>query len=358
MEDAYNLAQYRFSLPEALIAQEPPAQRGASRLMVLDRKKDALVADNFAALHRYLPPSLFVVNNSRVVAARLMGQRANGCRAEFLLLSPPPLLLPQAAEGRWLTCEAQGLLRPAKSLPPGSSVLFGQDFSLTVLEKGPYGRSRVQLRWQGDLQQLLERYGQLPLPPYIRRPATAEDAARYQTIYARADKAGSVAAPTAGLHFTEELRQELCAAGHQWAEVTLYVGYGTFSPVRTEDIREHQMHEEFVELPPETAAAIQKAKAEGRPVVAVGTTSARTLEGAFAATGGVGPYSGPTDIFLYPGRPVNVVDHLITNFHLPESSLLMLVAAFAGQEKTLAAYAEAVAQEFRFFSYGDAMLIL
>lgn len=358
MDDEFKIAGYRFSLPEALIAQEPPAQRGASRLMVLDRKKNTLVADDFAAIARYLPPSLLVANNSRVVAARLMGQRANGGKAEFLLLSPPPLLIPQAAGGGWRTCEAQGLLRPAKSLRPGDPVRFGEDFSLTVLEKGPFGRSRVQLRWQGELPLLLERYGQLPLPPYIRRPATAEDASRYQTIYARKDKAGSVAAPTAGLHFTEALCQELRAAGHEWAEVTLYVGYGTFSPVRTEDIRDHEMHEEFIELPPETEAAVQKAKAEGRPVVAVGTTAARTLEGAYAAIGSIGAYSGTTNIFLYPGRPVNVVDHLITNFHLPESSLLMLAAAFAGRQRMLAAYEEAVAKGFRFFSYGDAMLIL
>lgn len=358
MDDEFKIAGYRFPLPEALIAQEPPAQRGASRLMILDRKKNTLVVDDFAAIARYLPPSLLVANNSRVVAARLMGQRASGGKAEFLLLSPPPLLTPHTAGNGWLTCEAQGLLRPAKNLPPGDSVRFGEDFALTVLEKGPFGRSRVQLRWQGELPQLLERYGQLPLPPYIRRPATPEDAARYQTIYAREDKAGSVAAPTAGLHFTEALCRELREAGHEWAEVTLYVGYGTFSPVRTEDIRDHEMHEEFIELPPETAAAVQKAKAEGRPVIAVGTTAARTLEGAYAATGGIGAYSGATNIFLYPGRPVNVVDHLITNFHLPESSLLMLAAAFAGQQRVLAAYEEAVAREFRFFSYGDAMLIL
>ncbi len=355
--DDFNLTGYHFELPEALIAQEPPAVRGASRLMVLNRKNGNLVTDMFARLGDYLPPCLFVINNSRVVAARRAGTRASGGKAEFLLLSPLPLLRPEQTGGGW-TCEAQGLLRPAKNLRIGDTLRFADDFALTVLEKGEFGRGRVRLEWQGDLAGLLERYGSLPLPPYIRRPATEADAARYQTVYSRKDKAGSVAAPTAGLHFTPELRESLSAAGHQWTEVTLYVGYGTFSPVRAADIRKHVMHEEFVELPPETASAIQAAKAEGRPVVAVGTTAARTLEGAFAATGSIGPYSGFTDIFLYPGRPVRVVDHLLTNFHLPESSLIMLTAAFAGREAILSAYARAVEEKFRFFSYGDAMLIL
>lgn len=358
MHDEYKTAGYRFSLPEDLIAQEPPAPRGASRLMVLDRKTNFLSVDYVAALSRYLPPSLLVANNSRVIAARLMGQRANGGKTEFLLLSPPPLLSPQPDGGGWSTCEALGLLRPAKSLQPGSAVRFGKKLSLTVLEKGPFGRCRVRLQWQGELLPLLERYGQLPLPPYIRRPATTEDAGRYQTIYAKKDKAGSVAAPTAGLHFTEPLCRELRTAGHEWAEVTLYVGYGTFSPVRTEDLRHHKMHEEFIELSPETAAAVQKAKTEGRPVVAIGTTAVRVLEGAFAATGGINAYSGFTDLFLYPGKPIAVVDSLFTNFHLPESSLLMLTAAFAGRERILAAYREAAARRFKFFSYGDAMLII
>ena len=199
--------------------------------------------------------------------------------------------------------------------------------------------------------------GHIPLPPYIKRSDAEEDFSRYQTIYAREEKTGSVAAPTAGLHFTDELRETLRRRGFQWAEVTLYVGYGTFSPVRCEDIRNHQMHREYVELPEETADAIAEAKARHRPVIAVGTTSVRTLEGVAQVCGRAKPFAGWTDIFLYPGRPFRVVDGIITNFHLPESSLLMLVSAFAGRKRILEAYQEAVKEGYRFFSYGDAMLI-
>ena len=198
---------------------------------------------------------------------------------------------------------------------------------------------------------------QAPLPPYIKRSDAEEDFSRYQTIYSREEKTGSVAAPTAGLHFTDELRETLRRRGFQWAEVTLYVGYGTFSPVRCEDIRNHQMHREYVELPEETANAIAEAKARHRPVIAVGTTSVRTLEGVAQVCGRAQPFAGWTDIFLYPGRPFRVVDGIITNFHLPESSLLMLVSAFAGRKRILEAYQEAVKEGYRFFSYGDAMLI-
>ena len=196
-----------------------------------------------------------------------------------------------------------------------------------------------------------------PLPPYIKRTDAEEDLSRYQTIYSREDKTGSVAAPTAGLHFTPEMRETLKARGFQWADVTLYVGYGTFSPVRSADIRGHRMHREYVEMPEATALAIAEAKREGRPVIAVGTTSLRSMEGVAELCGRVQPFTGWTDIFLYPGRPFRVVDGLLTNFHLPESSLIMLVSALAGRERVLAAYAEAVSRGYRFFSYGDAMLI-
>jgi len=198
----------------------------------------------------------------------------------------------------------------------------------------------------------------MPLPPYLERPDDAADRERYQTVYADAGKAGSVAAPTAGLHFTPEVRAGLAERGIKWAEVTLYVGYGTFSPVREDDIREHKMHAEYVEVPEATARAIREAKAAGMPVVAVGTTSARSLEGMFAAKGEVAAFCGETEIYIIPGRSFNVVDALLTNFHLPESSLLIMVSALAGRERIMAAYALALAQGFRFFSYGDAMLIV
>ena len=215
----------------------------------------------------------------------------------------------------------------------------------------------MDLFWKGDLVGDYEAEGSIPLPPYIRRMPVADDSDRYQTVYAREDKIGSVAAPTAGLHFTNELRQRLAERGFGWSEVTLYVGYGTFSPVRSEDIRSHSMHQELIEMPADTAARIREAKTEGRPVIAVGTTSVRTMEGCWEACGAIQEYSGFTGIFLYPGKPLNVVDGLITTFHLPKSSLLMLVSAIAGRKRILEAYRQAAAAGYRFFSYGDAMFI-
>ena len=315
----------------------------------------------------------------------------------------------EQTEGAWRRAEAEGLLRPAKKFRIGDVLRFAPDFAVRVLERGDFGRCRVDLYWRGEPEKVLERHGSMPLPPYIRRPGRGDstaawecgapastageggasgspdderdwgtDAERYQTTYNRADKAGSAAAPTAGLHFTPGLRADLARSGRQWAEVTLYVGYGTFSPVRDTDIRAHSMHAEYAELPLRTLEAVLRAKAEGRPVIAVGTTSARVLEGVSALRpelffpGGEAArraesgkkkdaetaFAGWTSIFLYPGRPLKVVDGLITNFHLPESSLLMLVSALAGRERILRAYRRAVESGFRFFSYGDAMLIL
>ena len=450
----FRLSGYDFALPEGLIAQSPAAERSGSRLMVLRRDGDEIEQAMFSDLIRYLPEGcLLVANNSRVVPARVVGKRPSGGKVEFLLLTPLPLLEPEptgadalarvgrqgeastdasadcSAEestGVWQEAEVEGLLRPAKKIPVGEVLRLAPDFALRVLEHGPFGRCRARAYWRGDLQDVLERRGGLPLPPYIRRggpdapdsgPAAGDwgtDADRYQTVYARPDKAGSVAAPTAGLHFTPGLREELERSGRQWAEVTLYVGYGTFSPVRGADIREHAMHAEYAELPERTLAAIARAKAEGRPVIAVGTTSARVLEGVCqlrpdlfegiegtpegsarsgaeaGSSGASGPgaglafpetafrilpeeglhaasgiddagkaaFAGWISTFLYPGRPMRVIDGLITNFHLPRSSLLMLVSALAGRERILRAYQRAIAGGFRFFSYGDAMLIV
>ena len=357
-----NLDSYRFELPERLIAQHPAQRRETSRLMVVSRDAGTVGTARFSDLGRFLPPDcLLVANNSRVVPARLVGAKPTGGRVELLLLTPPPLLEPHPADDGWRQAEAEGLLKASKGPRPGEEVTFSSHLRLQVLERGDFGRSRVRLAWRGELTALMEELGRIPLPPYIHRDANAptaeSDRQRYQTVYASPDKAGSVAAPTAGLHFTPELRRELLAGGRQWTEVTLYVGYGTFSPVRTADIREHRMHAEHIEISAETARAVARAKAEGRPVVAVGTTSARTLEGAFAATGGIEPYIGETDIFICPGYRFQVVDQLLTNFHLPGSSLIMMVSALAGRETVLDAYRRAVAEEFRFFSYGDAMLV-
>ena len=391
----FALDSYSFDLPEERIAQVPSRERASSRLLVLERfvapgqEEESPVAfeGQFADLVSQLPEGcLLVANNSRVIPARVYGSRKSGGRVEFLLLTPLPLLAigpcapPAGYAGQgWQMAAAEGLLRSSKQVRAGEEVRFSDDFFLELRERGAFGRCQTVLYWQGDLATHLQALGSLPLPPYIRRGAGAaangdwgSDGERYQTTYSRLDKAGSVAAPTAGLHFTPELRQALAASGRDWAEVTLYVGYGTFSPVRAADIRDHAMHAEYAEIPEPTIQAINRAKAEGRAVIAVGTTSVRTLEGMYRHLHPDGPHgkqgtAGPLfplashaawlNLFLYPGAPFRVIDGLITNFHLPGSSLLMLVSALTGRERILRAYAHAIAQSYRFFSYGDAMLI-
>ncbi len=365
--EPYRLGSYVYELPEERIARRPAAQRDASRLLLVDREAEAAEPKAFADLPELLAArfprgGLIIANNSRVFPARIYGRRATGGRVELLLLTPLPLLHVKPLPGSGHSAEAEGLVRTAKRMKEGETGIFdapeGMALSVTLLERGDYGRCRLRLEWQGDLETILNEIGHMPLPPYLEREDDASDRERYQTTYADAAKAGSVAAPTAGLHFTPQVRQALAAKGFQWAEVTLYVGYGTFSPVREADIRQHRMHAEYVEVPGATAEAVRRAKAEGLPVVAVGTTSARSLEGMHAALGQVGPFAGETGIYLYPGCAFHVVDALLTNFHLPESSLLIMVSALAGRERIRAAYDVALAQGFRFFSYGDAMLIV
>ena len=352
------LSSYTFALPEELIAQSPSTQRDASRLMVLDRKTQTITDTTFADLTTFLPPGVIVVNNSRVVPARVMGKRESGGKVEFLLVTPLPHIVPETNKDGSQQAEVACLLRSSKKVREGETVSLGKDFSATILAREEYGQCRAKLTWGGNLPDRLLSEGVMPLPPYIKRPQSADDAERYQTIYAHPEKAGSIAAPTAGLHFTPKVKQALVAAGYIWAESTLYVGYGTFSPVRSADIRDHQMHREYCEISEETAKIITEAKKNGLPVTAVGTTAARTLEGVAQQCGGVVPFKGWTDIFLYPGKPIQVVDHLLTNFHLPESTLLMLISTFAGRKNVLTAYEKAIALKYRFFSYGDAMLIL
>ncbi len=357
----YLLSSYEYDLPEAQIAQEPLPERGASRLMVVRRHGDLTVRHgHFTDLPDVLPRgALLVANNSRVLPARLRGLRNTGGKVEFLLLTPLPVVLGAVEQGGedGLQARCEGLVRSGGHLRPGEWLDFGA-IRLRLEERHDFGRWDVTLSWNGELTARFEQAGTVPLPPYIRRAPGDEDRERYQTVYAREDRTGSVAAPTAGLHFTPALRQRLAELGCGWCEVTLYVGYGTFSPVRCDDIREHHMHGEFIDVPAQTAGAILKAKREGRPVIAVGTTSVRALEGAYRAVGEIAAFRGETDIFLYPGRPLNVVDGLITNFHLPGSTLIMLVAAFMGRERVLDAYRQAVAAGYRFFSYGDAMCVL
>jgi S-adenosylmethionine:tRNA ribosyltransferase-isomerase len=351
------LSSYRHDVPAELIAQAPPERRGSSRLMLLEREGGGIRHSRFSSLPEHLPEgALLVFNTSKVVPARLLGRRETGGEREFLLLTPLPLVLESAREtgGGRRAAEVEGLARGAGKTP-GEVWRFG-NLEVTLLDRLPFGGRRALFVWRGDLAAELAREGLPPLPPYIRRPVGEADRERYQTVYAREE--GSAAAPTAGLHFTRSMLDGLARRGFGRAEVHLHVGYGTFSPVRRRDIRLHRMHPEYFGISREAAEAVNRAKADGQPVVAVGTTAARALEGCAAACGEVREFRGRTDIFFYPGVRFHVTDGLLTNFHLPESSLLMMVCAFAGREAVLEAYRRAVKDAYRFFSYGDAMLVV
>ncbi len=347
------LADFQYQLPEELIATHPAARRDDSRLLVLARRTGAISHHRFRDLPALLRPGdCLVLNDSRVIPARLRARRAGGGAAELLLLR-------SLGDGTW-----EALARPARKLKPGARLDLPGGGEARVLRDGPDGTRVVALHVEGDVEDYLERAGEAPLPPYIvqqrkargEAPAAGEDTERYQTVYARAQ--GSVAAPTAGLHFTEELLAELGAKGVEIQRVTLHVGLGTFEPVREERIDRHVMHREEYAIGAEAAAAISAARTDpGRRVVAVGTTTVRTLESCWREHGAIVAGRGETGIFLKPGDEFGVVDALVTNFHLPGSTLLMLVAAFAGREQVLAAYGEAIRERYRFYSYGDAMLI-
>ena len=341
------IADFDYDLPPSSIAQEAVEPRDQARLMRLPRPEGPPTDHVFRDLPRLLRPGdLLVVNRSRVFPARLLGRREGGGGAEVFLLR-------DLGGDRW-----QALVRPGRRLRPGAHVTV--DPGLTVVVEtaavGPEGRRIVQLRADtGSVEAALERAGHVPLPPYIRRPDRPEDRARYQTVFAR--EKGSVAAPTAGLHFTPALLEALSAAGIRIAEVVLHVGPGTFRPVTAEDVEDHHLEAEPFVVPEETANAIAATRAAGGRVVAVGTTVVRTLEAAARDDGLVPAGAGETALVVRPGFTFRVVDALVTNFHLPRSSLLLLVAAFAGRERVLGAYAEAVRRGYRFYSYGDAMLL-
>ncbi len=348
-----DVALFDFELPPGQIAQRPAGRRDASRLLVLDRASGAIRAHAaVAGLAGFLEAGdLLVFNNTRVFPARLLGRRdPSGGAVECLLLR-------RLDEACW-----EALVHPGQKLKPGKRVVFeGQGLVLRgeVLERHFHGRRTVRLWTEGglDVDQVVDAIGHIPLPPYIHRPDEREDRERYQTVFARAR--GSVAAPTAGLHFTPELLDRLEARGVERAEVTLHVGYGTFKPVRAEQVEDHRVDEEAYEVSDDAAARIERARREGRRVIAVGTTTTRTLESAaLVGDGRVEPGRSATGVFIYPGFRFQVLDGLFTNFHLPRSSLLMLVSAFAGREAVLSAYRAAVASGYRFYSYGDAMLIL
>ena len=351
---------FDFDLPDELIAQRPPAERGQSRLLVLSRETGAIEHTSFARLvHHLRPGDLLVVNDTRVFPARLVGHRVpSGGAVECLLLRQ----LPTANSQLPTALEWEALMHPGQKLKPGARVLFERgDVRVhgEVLARHFQGRRTIRLWTDGgiSLVDAIERIGHIPLPPYIARPDEASDRERYQTVYAR--DAGSVAAPTAGLHFTEQVLGELRAHGVERISLTLHVGYGTFKPVRVENVDEHEVDAETYTVSSTAADALTNALQSGRRIIAVGTTTTRALESLTVdATGRVQASSGSTSLFIHPGHRFRLIQGLLTNFHLPQSSLLMLVAAFAGRERVLAAYREAVERGYRFYSYGDAMLIL
>ncbi|NLM73252.1 MAG: tRNA preQ1(34) S-adenosylmethionine ribosyltransferase-isomerase QueA [Clostridiaceae bacterium] len=340
-----NLKDFWYDLPERLIAQNPLEKRDMSRLLVVDRKKDAFEHRLFKDLPEYLEPGdCIVINNTRVIPARLLGEKENsGGKIEFVLLK-------RIDQDVW-----EVILKPGRRAKPGARFVFGNGIlKAEILEIVEEGNRIVKFYYDGVFEEVLDKVGIVPLPPYIH--ATLEDKERYQTVYSKIN--GSAAAPTAGLHFTPELFEVLKQKGIKVAEVTLHVGLGTFRPVKTQNIHEHHMHKEYYSIGPEACAVINETKEKGKRVVAVGTTSVRVLETVSGENGRISPASGETDIFIYPGYKFKMVDALITNFHLPESTLIMLVSAFAGKDRIMEAYKEAISKEYRFFSFGDAMLIL
>lgn len=341
--DFLKRSTYNYFLPEELIAQEPVEPRDSSRLMVCDNGN--ITHRHFYDIIDYLNPGdLLVVNDSKVIPARLWARRESGALIEVVLLE-------QKADGIW-----EALTRPGKKTRPGTVLNFGELLKGEVLEVAEGGNRIIKFDFDRSKTffEILDQVGNMPLPPYIHKKL--EDKSRYQTVYAKTE--GSAAAPTAGLHFTPELLEKIKAKGINIATVMLHVGLGTFRPVKTEDLSEHKMHSEFYSVSDETAQMILETKKNGGKVIAVGTTSCRTLEGSFKKEGCIKKSSGYTDIFIYPGCKFNVIDGLITNFHLPESTLIMLICALYGYDNTMAAYRQAIEQKYRFFSFGDAMLIL
>ncbi|SHE67541.1 S-adenosylmethionine--tRNA ribosyltransferase-isomerase [Desulfacinum infernum DSM 9756] len=348
----YNLEDYDYELPQELVAQHPDPNRDACRLLVLNRRTGTVEHRLFSDLKEYLRPGdLLVVNDTRVVPARLLGRKETGGRVELLVLDP--YKDPETGMREGYAC----LVKASKPPRKGMRLLLEDALEATIASDPVDGQAQVLFRCP-DLLDALEKWGRIPLPPYIQREnhvQREEDRRDYQTVYAR--RPGAVAAPTAGLHFTEDLLRDLESRGVLTARLTLHVGYGTFAPIRVRDIRRHTMHAEYAEISPEAAEAVASAKSQGRRVVAVGTTVVRTLEWVAEQCGGIRAWAGLCRHYIYPGYRFRVVDALITNFHLPKTSLILLVSAFAGREKILDAYRQAVERRYRFFSYGDAMLI-
>ena len=359
------LEEFDYELPTELIAQRPLAERDASRMMVVDRSAQQFENRSFLEISQILDPGdLLVFNNTKVFPARLLGRRRgitaqpvgknNPAQREFLTGETELLLTKQESEDIW-----QGLVHPGRKVRTGEVLVFGDnELEAEILGRGEYGVRRARLRARtGTVEEALDRLGHVPLPPYIRRRDEMSDRATYQTVYAKVR--GAVAAPTAGLHFTQRTLRALTQRGVETCEITLHVGLGTFQPVRTEQVEDHQMEAERYEISEAAAAAINRALDDRRRVIAVGTTSVRTLESVASEHGGsIVPGRGETRLFIIPGFQFQVVRGLLTNFHLPQSTLLMLVSAFAGKDFVLTAYRQAVEMRYRFYSYGDCMLIL
>jgi S-adenosylmethionine:tRNA ribosyltransferase-isomerase len=340
------LEDFDFELPSELIAQYPPSSREDSRLLVVDREKNTNRAGNFPDMVAcFREGDLLVLNDTRVIPARLLGHKDSGGKIEVLLVRR------LEAEGEAWTC----LTRSSKQPRPGTCLRLGETIRATVLPGGEPPFHCIRFECDGNFLELLERAGRIPLPPYIRRQDEPLDRERYQTVFA--DAPGAVAAPTAGLHFTDATLASLRQTGVEIRPLTLHVGLGTFLPVRVENILDHRMHGEIFDIPAPTASAVNRAREEGRRVWALGTTTVRTLEYAADENGRVRAGKGTTDLFIYPGFRFKVVTAMVTNFHLPQSTLMMLVSAFAGRERILSAYRLAVREKFRFFSYGDCMVI-
>lgn len=340
-----NKSDFYFNLPEELIAQDPLLDRSSSRLLKLDKETGQVSHYHFKDIVKFLKKGdCLVLNNTKVIPARLLGTKEEtGAAIEVLLLK-------RKEDDKWET-----LVKPGKKARPGTKIVFGDGcLRATVLDVLEEGNRLIQFEYEGIFEEVLDRLGEMPLPPYITHKL--EDKNRYQTVYAKYE--GSAAAPTAGLHFTEELLQQIQDMGVDIAYVTLHVGLGTFRPVKVENVLEHHMHSEFYQVTKEAADTINAAKARGSRVIAVGTTSCRTLESATDENGILHEGCDNTEIFIYPGYQFKMIDGLITNFHLPESTLIMLVSALAGREHVLAAYEEAIKEKYRFFSFGDAMAIL
>lgn len=344
MKDLRKTNSYWYDLPPELVAQYPLQKRSESRLLKLDRNSGNISHHNFSNIIDFLiPGDMLVLNKTKVIPARLYGQKTTGARVEVFLLN-------QLQDNVW-----ECLVKPGRRLQIGAKINFSESFSGEVIDHAEEGGRLVKFHWRNDFWEEIDKVGKMPLPPYIKREAIEKDKETYQTVYAK--ELGSVAAPTAGLHFTPDLLARIKAKGIEICEVILRVGLGTFRPVKTNLIEDHKMHSEFCEISQSTAEKINNAKKENRRIIAVGTTTTRTLE-SFAENNLLKPGAHWTDIFIYPGREFKIIDGLITNFHMPESTLMMLVSAFAGYQNIMNAYQIAVTQKYRFFSYGDSMLII